>query len=235
MKRIAITVSAFLATLLVGSLPHKAQANLLVDPSFENNPLQALPFIVADFVAHEGTWGVEALFATGSARVPTEGPISPPDGQWMLRLPGALGGVEIQAFQVTNLTNHASMIDSGSAVLEASALFNANVPAAVAGIRFWYFDTPDWDINNAGDTVNVTIDNDPATWETVSITANVPVGTRWLITDLFFNSASLGQGNFGYVDAATLSIVPEPSALALLAVTGLALPFVRKRKPACGT
>lgn len=84
-----------------------------------------------------------------------------------------------------------------------------------------------WD-NNIGviSSGGITLDNLPGTWQTASVSGAIPVNTRWVISAVFYNNASL-ESNPGYVDAVELTIVPEPTTMCLLALGGLLL---RRRK-----
>ena len=58
-----------------------AGANLLIDPSFEANPLDTAANILGNFPAFQGVWGVEAATITG-----VDGGVTPALGSKMLRM-----------------------------------------------------------------------------------------------------------------------------------------------------
>jgi len=197
-----------------------AHANLLVDPGFESNPLTTAANVLNNFTTFQGQWGVEAATITG-----VDGGVTPAQGVRMLRMVSD-GLIATQAFQATNVTSFAGPIDAGGATVNVGALFNVGtpVPAAAASVGIRFFSAANW-----GSAIGTPIfsglglDNNSQTWEFIGLNSiPVPVGTRWLITEVLYINSSLG-GQPGYVDAARLDLVPEPSSLALVALGGLAL------------
>ena len=200
-----------------------ARANLLVDPGFENNPTTNYFTVLNNFPGFQGFWGVEAATING-----VDGPVVPPEGVRMLRMVSD-GLIATQAFQTTDVTSYAALIDSGGATAQVSALFNANVQAAAAGMSIRFFSSGSWASPISAVFGNLVLDSNPVTWEPVLVAPPVPVGTRWMVTELIYNNVSL-QGHAGYVDAARLAIVPEPTTLGLLTLGGMAIMRRRGRK-----
>ena len=60
-------------------------------------------------------------------------------------------------------------------------------------------------------------DNDPATWQPVSVSFAVPVGTDYVAIGLL----ATGTSNGYYFDDVSLTFAPEPSAVAMLLGAGL--------------
>ncbi|MDO8303389.1 MAG: PEP-CTERM sorting domain-containing protein, partial [Sedimentisphaerales bacterium] len=81
---------------------------------------------------------------------------------------------------------------------------------------------------------SLVLDTSASTWESISKSGAIPIGTRWLLSQVYFDDSTLkgvppDTTNYpGYVDAAELTITPEPATIAMLAIGGLAL--ARKRK-----
>ncbi len=211
-----VLAGASLAIGLAAAAP-RARANLLVDPGFEVNPLTSYVNVLTNFPGFQGIWGVEAATISGA-----EGLVTPPEGVKMLRMVDD-GLVATQAFQVTDVSSYAALIDSGGATVDLGALLNSHVPAAAGGVTVLFFSAANWGSQiGAPITGNITLDSLPATWEPAAVSGSMPIGTRWLVSQVAFSNASLG-GDPGYVDAAYLRIVPEPLSLALLALAGAVL------------
>lgn len=222
---VACTALAVAATVFAPS----AQANLLVDPGFEVNPLTTYTNVLNNFAGYQGQWGVEVATITG-----VDGGVTPVEGVKMLRMTDD-GLVATQGFQATDVTSYAALIDSGGAIVNLGALLNVdqNVPAASGGVTVLFFSAANWGSQIGSPLIgNTALDSSPATWELASVSGAVPVSTRWLVTQVAYSNASLigndGAVHPGYVDAARLTITPEPAALALLAVGGLLI--TRRRR-----
>ena len=115
-----------------------------------------------------------------------------------------------------------------------SALFNVdkNLAAALGGVGVSFFTANNYGSLTSFIINSLTLDNSNNTWQPISVSGAIPVGTRWMLSQVFYNDATLLgiDGNYGggYVDAADLTIVPEPTTMVMLALGGLALRRTRK-------
>ncbi len=225
-NRLAVCVVVLAAVCL---LVAPARANLLVDPGFEVNPLTSYLNVLNDFPTYQGQWGVESATITG-----VDGGVSPSEGSQMLRMTDD-GLVTTQAFQVTDVTAYAGLIDSGAGIVTLSALLNvdSNVPAAIGGVTVLFFSAANFGSQIGTPIIsNINLDSQPGTWELAALSGGIPVNTRWLVTQVAYSNASLigndGAVHPGYVDAARLIITPEPASLLLLGLGGAAL-LLRRR------
>ena len=201
-----------------------AQANLLMDHSFENNPLNTFVNVLSNFVADQGQWGAEQAtisLATGF--------VTPPDGTHMLSMTGS--GGTYQTAQVTDVSSYAALITSGGAIVNLSALFNTPrlVSGAGAGVIVTFLRGTDFNADQISTiSHSLTLDGDANTWEQNSVSGAIPVDTQWIVSQVTYNAASLGS-NPGFVDSAVLTVVPEPgTALFGIACVGVAA-FRRRR------
>ena len=208
-----------------------ASANLLIDPGFEANPLTTANNVLNNFTTYQGQWGPESATITG-----VDGGVTPAQLSKMLRMTNA-GGVATQTFQVTDVTSYAAVIDAGSATVNISALFNAGSALSGAGsnVAVLFFSAASYS-TQIGTPVSsgLTLDSLSATWQSNAVSGAIPVSTRWLVTQVAYNNASLqtadGSVYPGYVDAADLTItqIPEPTTLGLLALGSLVMRSKRK-------
>lgn len=203
-----------------------AEANLLSDPGFEAgiNPLPPLGPVVGPPFS-PGFWGAEL-----GGEVTAEASIFPPQGQYMLYMENE-GGTVTQTFQVVDVNAYASLIDSGAAIAVLAALYNGTAgipgPTALPALLF-YAGVNDWGSHLGIQSAAFALDSSPNTWESFVISAPVPVGTRWILAQLGYVDATLPFGARGYVDEASLRVIPEPSSLAAL-VAGLLVTVARRR------
>jgi hypothetical protein len=213
----------------VAACAQPAWANLLVDPGFEVNPLDTASNVLNNFATYQGIWGVEVATITG-----VDNGVTPFQGIQMLRMVDD-GLVATQGFQVTDVTSYAGLIDSGGATVNLSALFNVDkaVPGAISAVYMQFFSGPNYSLQ-IGTPLSggLSLDTFDTTWETASLSGAVPVGTRWLLSQVMYNNASLlgvdGVLHPGYVDAADLTVTPEPATLALLGFAATLL-WTRRR------
>ena len=219
MNRSFVSAGLFVALTLSAS---SASANL-IDPGFEANPLTPFTNVLTNFPGFQGQWGAE-----NGAIVTAENGVTPAQGSKMLRMDDD-GAVTTQAFQTTDVSSYAGIIDAGSAFVSLNALLNVDmhVPAATGGVYIQFFSASNYGSQiGLGLAGPLSLDNSPNTWETALVNTPIPVGTRWLMSQVYFGDASLlgvdGAVHPGYVDAADLRITPEPSTLALLAIGAMA-------------
>ena len=204
-----------------------AKANLLVDPGFEVNPLDTATNVLNNFPVYQGIWGQENGTITG-----VDGGVTPAQGFKMLRMDNT--GSYTQTFQVTDVTSYAATIDAGGATINMSALFDVdkNLLAALGGVGVSFFTANNYGSLTSFITGSLTLDNSANTWEPITVSGAIPVGTRWLVSQVFYQDATLLgiDGNYGggYVDAADLTITPEPATMCLLGLGTLGL--LRRRK-----
>ncbi len=209
--------------------------NLLVDPCFEtsSNPLASIGFLAGGLPGTVGQWGVEAADIVYGLQ--GDG-VSPFEGNAMLRAWDD-GLTWSQNWQFVDVTAYSTLIDAGLAVATGSAIFNAHLPVppgpAEVAVNVHYSTDPSgaWGTYNlAFGSGAFVLDNNAATWEMVSASGVLPVGTRYVLFELMFRDDPLrmaGAVLYGYADCASLEIVPEPATMAAL-VPGLLL-FLRRR------
>ncbi len=224
MTTLKATIAAALTfSLAVSVLVPQARANLLVDPGFELNPLTSYLNVLNNFPGYQGVWGVEAATITG-----VDGGVTPAAGSKMLRMVSD-GLITTQAFQTTDVSSWAGAIDSGLGIVSLGALFNANLPAATGGVIVMFFSAANYGSQIGSPlAANITLDSLPGTWESASVSGAIPVGTRWLVSQVLYSNASLA-GQAGYVDEADLRVVPEPASGLFLACTA-AVAVLSRRK-----
>jgi hypothetical protein len=224
--KLILTCAALLLT-ITATTP-SARANLLVDPGFEANPLNTDAYVInTPNPMNPGVWGVEMATITG-----VDGGVTPFQGVKMLRMTDDFQ-TATQGFQAIDVTSDAALIDSGGATVNMSALFTAdkNTPAAIGAVYVSFFTTSNYASLTTYIGNSLTLDNSNLTWQTISTSGPIPAGTRWLLSQVAYNDASL-VGNPGYVDAADLTITPEPGTMLLLlsGMVGLLCYARRKRK-----
>jgi hypothetical protein len=141
------------------------------------------------------------------------------------------GGNATQAYQVTNVSAFISSIDLGTATVNLNAMFSFNhdmntPPHSALSLDFFTGDN--WGTLITGQSILVNrILEDIVGWDYAQIDGTIPVGTRWIVSQVLYSNASL-QGYAGYVDAAELTIVPEPATILLLTLGGLLLRRINK-------
>jgi hypothetical protein len=225
-NRIVVCAGLVLA---IAACAQPAQANLLVDPGFEVNPLDTAANVLNNFPLYQGIWGVEAATITG-----VDGGVTPFQGVKMLSMVDDGQAGTTQGMQVTDVTSYAALIDAGGGTVNMSALFDANLnlSAALGGVYVSFFSANYYGSLTSYIGNTLTLDSATSTWEPISVSGAIPVGTRWLLSQVVYSDASLlgsdGVSYPGYVDAADLSIVPEPASLVLLAFAAMAL-WTRRR------
>ena len=209
-----------------------AQASLIVDPGFENNPLSGFTTVLSNFVADQGKWGAEAAtisLATGG--------VVPPEGTKMLSMTGS--GSTYQTAQVTNVSVTATdptlhtLILSGGAIVNLNALFNtpSGVSSAGAGVIVTFLSGTNFNTDQISTiSQSLTLDGDFNTWEQNSVSGAIPINTAWIVSQVTYNAASLGA-NPGFVDAASLTIAPVPEpGTALFGFACVGVAALRRRR-----
>lgn len=205
-----------------------AQASLIVDPGFENNPLSGFSTVLSNFVANQGEWGAEAATIT----LATTG-VTPAGGTKMLSMTGS--GGTYQTAQVTDVSSYAGLIISGGAIVNLNALFNTSdlVTGAVAGVSLTFLSGTNFNTDQISTIYgSLTLDGDDSTWQQITATGAIPVNTSWLVSQVTYNAAPMG-GNPGFVDSASLTIeaVPEPGT-ALFGIACVGVAALRRRRRA---
>ena len=207
-----------------------AQANLLISPGFETDPLNGYIAVLSDFVGNAGQWGAES----GTISLATGG-VTPPEGTHMLSMTGS--GTAYQTDQMTYVGSGpiASLIASGNAVVHLSAFFNVGneVSAGNSAVLVRFFNGADYNLNQTGSVFNsLVLDADEKSWQMNSVSAAIPVGTIWIASELLYGASSLGASP-GFVDAADLTItaVPEPGT-ALFGIACVGVAAIRRRRKA---
>ena len=205
---VAAIIAAFgwPATARAGTLP----ADVLVDGGFENNPLGV----------GYGVWRAENAAITG-----TDNGVGPRTGSKMLRMNYDPPGSATQAWQATDISEYADIVDAENATVIMTGFFNvpADVSAARASLSVSFFS--DWNRNNpTGPTVSNGLDLDalPGTWEEILVSGDVPVGTRYIQSALAYRNSSIPSAQ-GYVDDVETILTPEPCSMSVLALGGLAV------------
>ena len=224
----SIITKTILSTSVLALLCAAASAqNLLLVPGFETNFLTSYSNVLNNFTANQGLWGVEST----TISLATVGVI-PLDGTRMLSMTND-GGTTTQAVQATDVTTSASLIDLGGATVHFSAFFNAadGLPAPRAAVLLHFYTGAGLSFGAGSISTSLTTDGDPSTWEQISTSGAIPVGTRWLVSEVLYTDASLITTNAGFVDAASLTITPEPSS-ALLMIGSGAMLLLRRRRAA---
>jgi hypothetical protein len=216
------TVLRNAALLLAGcaaaAVGQTASANLLTNPGFEISVTTSASNVLNNFPTFQGIWGPEVGGITG----PTGG-VTPAAGSNMLEM-YTDGLSYTQTFQTVDVSSFSTMINAGSATVTGSALFNTvgGYVGAWSAINITFFSGNTYGTVISTSTSGIlNLDANPMTWESSSSSAVVPVGTTWMLFQVAYNNASIGN-NPGFVDDTYMNIVPTPGAIALLGLAGLA-------------
>jgi hypothetical protein len=206
-----------------------AGANLLVDPEFNGTP----PLLPMGSVfppsgsSTYGNWGAE-----NGAIVTAQDSVTPLTATTMLAESTGSPNYS-QTAQVTDV----SAFSPGS-TYTLSAYFNANVPAALAFVNMSFYDATYTYLSDLSSSPGL-IDSNPATWEQKTLTLTAPLTTKYIISQVMYDENSItttdGLVHAGYVDSASLTVVPEPGTIALLGMGAfglLAWTWRRNRKTA---
>lgn len=224
----SIITKTILSTSVLALLCAGASAqNLLLNPGFEINSLTSYSNVLNNFTAFQGQWGVESATITLAT-----GGVTPFELTHMLSMTND-GNTTTQAVQATDVTAYASLIDSGTATASFNSLFNAadGLPLPSAAVLLHYYTGAGLAFGAGFVSTSFTTDGNPSTWEQISTGGTIPVGTRWLVSEVLYNDASLSGVGSGFVDAAALTVTPEPSS-ALLMIGSGAMLLLRRRRAA---
>lgn len=225
MKSIQLNQSAFqvtctaAATLLFLACAPAAQAQV-VDGGFEVQPLTTIANVLGNFPTYVGQWGQESSTITG-----TVGSVSPYGPTKMLSMT-ATTGVATQTVQAIDVSSYGGFASGGTFTLGAQ--FNAEQPGTVGGLALQFFSGNTYGTQIGFLSNSFSLDATANTWEPFGIGGSIPVGTTWMLAQVFYTNASLanavGTIGAGYVDDVRMSIsaVPEPSTWATLGA-GLAV------------
>lgn len=206
--------------LALAALP--ASANLLANPGFETSTIIPYSTLLAGPIV-TGIWGHE-----NSAIVGAMPPIMPFQTQ-MLQMSNA-GGAATQAGQFIAVAGNTSMT--------FSALFNADLPAALANISVTFFSGNTYASQMAPFTgligAGLALDAVASTWQPLSVTGAVPGAAQYALAQVWYSNASLidrnGTLGMGYVDETFAAAVPEPQTYALMALGVAVLGFKLRRR-----
>lgn len=211
-------------------------ANLLTDPGWNTpltNPLTSYLNVLGPPYTQD-TWGDE-----NSAVVAAQSGISPLEGNGMLRMNDD-GLTVTQIWQRVSVSSFATQIDAGLTTADLSGWFNvpAGVSAAASRVRIGFINSSNSEISGVTVTEATIggIDSDPNTWQQISnLGSSIPVGTRILEAQFMYVNSTM-QGQPGYVDAADmrLTVIPEPTAIALALFSSiLILPLSSRSMRTC--
>jgi hypothetical protein len=215
----AVSLFAFASSPVVG-------ANLLIDPEFDGIPplLPMASVFPPSVSATLGNWGAE-----NGAIVGVDDGVTPLTAQTMLAEYSPAGGYT-QTGQLTDVSS-----DPAGSTYLLSAYFNVNnhVPAASAFVNISFYDAS-YALVGSPPSAGLILDNNISTWEQISLTATAPLTTKYVFSQVLYDENTLpgvdGLVHAGYVDSASLTVVPEPSAIILIGLGALGLLVVNWRR-----
>jgi hypothetical protein len=120
-------------------------------------------------------------------------------------------------------------INAGLATASLGALFTTgpNLTGALAVVGLSFFSTSTYGSLISSGTSTLVLDGSATTWQSLSMSMAIPVGTTWIMSQVAYKNSTLyssnGVGYSGYVDDADLDIkvIPAPGAFALLSLGGI--------------
>jgi hypothetical protein len=197
-----------------------AAANLLVDPEFDGTP--ALTTMGAVFPPSGssvyGNWGAEL-----GAIVGVDDGVTPLTAQTMLAEYDTGSTSYTQTAQVTDVSSY----PAGS-TFTLSAYFNVNnhVPAANAFVNISFYDAS-YVLLGGPPSAGLILDTNILSWEQISLTTIEPLNTKYVVSQVLYDERTLpgvdGLIHAGYVDSASLTVVPEPGTMVLLGMGAFGL------------
>lgn len=213
-----LLVCAGLLLALAATTP-AARANVLVDPNFDGIPplLPMTSVFPPSGISTYGAWGAES-----GAIVGVDDGVTPLTANTMLA-EYSTGGSYTQTAQVTDVSAFPP-----SSLFTLSAYFNVNdhVPAAAAFVNISFYNAA-YALLGGPPSSGLILDTNINTWEPISVSAIGPAGTKYAVSQVLYDDNTLlgvdGVVHAGYVDSAALRVVPEPSAMALLAMGAFGL------------
>ena len=213
-----ILACASLLLAITTSTPSAMATNLLVDPEFDGipplntfGPVFGPPFIT-------GQWGAE-----NGAIVGVNGGVTPLTARTMLAEYAPGTSSYTQTLQVTDVS-----ADPALSTYTLGAYFDAdqNLTAAHAYVNISFYDSS-YSLLGGPPSSGLILDNNPATWEQISLTATEPLNTKYIVSQVMYDNSTLashsGAVYAGYVDSASLTRVPEPTTVILLGLGGFGL------------
>ena len=213
-----LTVSmSFVAVCSATLAPQLASANLLTNPGFEVSAWTTANNVLTNFPGFQGVWGPEVGGITGAT-----GGVTPASGVNMLEMYDD-GLSYTQTFQSVDVSAFSTMINTGSATVTGDAFFNTvgGYIGAFSAVNISFHSGPSYGTLLGGSgSGTLTLDANPLTWEQATISSLIPIGTTWMVFQVAYQNASIGN-NPGFVDDAHMDILPAPGAIALLGLAGL--------------
>ena len=244
-KTRTITLAAAIAGM--GLLTGAARANLFVNPSFETVENTVGSSGDPNFPTTFGDWGGD-----NSRIVTAENGITPFDQQHMLKFldtnaSGPGGTVASQVWQLVDMSPYAAAISSGTATAVASVYVNrvAGNPqttgtAFAVNIAAQNGTPANFPTNIGSSLANqsggILTDSNTLTWELVSASMPIPVGTTYLAVQIsanenILNNTSSPEFDGHYADLASVDVqVPEPNALSIAPFALFGLSLLRRRR-----